>query len=381
MIQPPRLAPEGDSNACRCSQTSSPPPPIDEGDGGKRIKEIEKKADEKLAVDLLKVPPQDRKEPWYEDLKGVIRRQSARGAIEPLVFFPDQLFGFFTILFKRIFNGTFGWEPGQTEAYVIGHVVGKWLSTDGFGTLDFEVTSKGELKIQDADGNWHDRILGDEGYSVKIRIEVVPKVLDVLGGYKILPEPCSWVRVQGKLMWDRDGHFEVHPGKKGDIGPSVPYDEKIHGPKVYPPDHDKKMEPRGRDRAEDARDAARDRLALVASEAAAAGRTILVFREASVSAGGKLESEPFEVGVGNTVKFKFVVVNSSGSVGLIASILGSNGPDNWSEITTDVITTIGYTDLPSLTAFSFRYVKLKLIEIASAVEVLGDAVCEISGNP
>ncbi|MCE9581636.1 MAG: hypothetical protein K8T20_03870 [Planctomycetes bacterium] len=165
------------------------------------------------AADLLKVAPEKRDEDWYKKIKWLLRHLKPEG----LAAWKDLL-GFLSIWFKLIAPGKYGWVDGGEEVEVVGHVTDVHRSTDGFISLDIDITGDGSITFSPLDPiKKHDGVLRNGSDHAYVRIEINPKssfATDYLGE---VPKICQWVRIRGPFKFDRDGHYEVHPKSHKDI--------------------------------------------------------------------------------------------------------------------------------------------------------------------
>jgi hypothetical protein len=102
---------------------------------------------------------------------------------------------FLLTIFKR--GGIQGWHDYSTEAEMEGVVIQGAHSTDGMETVDFHID---HLKLDGAE-----QAGARDGF---IRVEIFPCAFDRA------PRPHCSYRVQGRLRWDGDGWFEIHPLSK-----------------------------------------------------------------------------------------------------------------------------------------------------------------------
>jgi hypothetical protein len=104
--------------------------------------------------------------------------------------------GFFTTPFKNV--GIFGWTDYGFKAEAIGNVVQSRLSSDRFFTVDVALK---RLRID------HTPI--PQVYGRFMRAEVYQGNTPVPANIRTLRSPL--VSIRGKLVWDGDGHLEIHP--------------------------------------------------------------------------------------------------------------------------------------------------------------------------
>ncbi len=165
------------------------------------------------AVKLLDTEPKDRDDAWYRKIKWLLRRLKP----EALASWKDLL-GFVSIWFKLLAPGKYGWIESGEDAVVVGHVTDVHRSTDGFISLDIDITGNGSITFSPDDPiRKHDGVLRSEDDHAYVRIEINPKssfATDYLGE---VPKVCQWVEIRGPVLFDRDGHFEIHPRSPKDI--------------------------------------------------------------------------------------------------------------------------------------------------------------------
>ena len=120
---------------------------------------------------------------------------------EKPVGFVAAITGCFTTPFKNV--GVFGWTDYGYNVEAIGKVIQARLSTDRFFTVDLMLK---QLRV---------------GYALLpkmschfIRAEVYQGNTPVPKNIRNLPAPM--VLIKGKLVWDGDGHVEIHPEQAGD---------------------------------------------------------------------------------------------------------------------------------------------------------------------
>jgi hypothetical protein len=109
--------------------------------------------------------------------------------------------GCVTSPFKNI--GIFGWTDYGYEAEAVGKVIQARLSTDRFFTVDLMLK---QIRVGDA-------LLPEMGCRF-IRAEVYQGNTPVPKNVRQMSAPIVWIR--GKLVWDGDGHVEIHPEHAGD---------------------------------------------------------------------------------------------------------------------------------------------------------------------
>lgn len=114
----------------------------------------------------------------------------------------SRALGFLTTPIKNL--GIFGWIDLDRRATVTGEVVQAARSTDGYRTLDLRI---GELEV------------GGERVAVPgrryMRCEVCERMAGIGRGEG--PTTGDVARVAGELVWDEDGHLEIHPLGPGDV--------------------------------------------------------------------------------------------------------------------------------------------------------------------
>lgn len=110
--------------------------------------------------------------------------------------------GFLTTPFKNL--GIFGWADIYPRAEIIGCVVQQALSTDRLQTLDIRVRSFA--------------VAGEEVRPTQPRF--IRAEMCRVTHQERTPAPMSTdrqVKIAGKLVWDGDGFFEIHPGLCGSV--------------------------------------------------------------------------------------------------------------------------------------------------------------------
>ena len=110
--------------------------------------------------------------------------------------------GFVTTPFKCI--GIFGWTDYHMQAEAYGEVVYDRLSSDRLFTVD--------MKLEKLLVNGHQLDLSKEYF---IRVEVYLGKVKVSRADRCLKHPRIMVR--GRLVWDGDGHLEIHPENDQDF--------------------------------------------------------------------------------------------------------------------------------------------------------------------
>ena len=104
--------------------------------------------------------------------------------------------GFLTTPLKNA--GLFGWKNYCMTADAVGEVVQARVSSDRFFTVDIAVARMRVSNVNLA--------LEEQKY---VRLEVYLGWIPVPKNLRDLPHPR--VRVRGRLVWDGDGHLEIHP--------------------------------------------------------------------------------------------------------------------------------------------------------------------------
>jgi hypothetical protein len=110
--------------------------------------------------------------------------------------------GLVTTPFKAL--GLFGWTDYHVSAIASGSVVAAAISTDRFFTVDLHLT---RLQI----GNERVALRGDEFLRAEIFLGWIRLAS---ADHRILGEN---VTVSGELVWDGDGHLEIHPRNRADL--------------------------------------------------------------------------------------------------------------------------------------------------------------------
>jgi hypothetical protein len=163
-------------------------------------------------------------------MKKAIGRQIPKDNMDPLgQYFAAQLTAF---KYWLVTSRWFGWIETNLHMLVSGHVVRQWGSTDGFITIDLDVTAwmiqhrtwfermwdkchklpplQGEIfwgRLAKAAQEDFDKLRAEFG-NIYIRLEVHEK-----GPVSVTPYTgvCSMVTAYGSIKYDRDGFFECHP--------------------------------------------------------------------------------------------------------------------------------------------------------------------------
>jgi hypothetical protein len=109
--------------------------------------------------------------------------------------------------------GIQGWKDYGLNAAARGVVVQHRISSDGLMTVDLRLLSLAVDQVAIP-------ILGPR----YIRLEIYLGKVSV--NRSLLRQPGTIIRADGKLVWDTDGWFEIHPQKSGDVRP----DPAVHQP-------------------------------------------------------------------------------------------------------------------------------------------------------
>lgn len=100
--------------------------------------------------------------------------------------------------------GVQGWKDYHLHAAARGHVVQHEVSANGFRTVDLRLKT---LTVDNVPVHWRGvRFMRVEIFLGKVSVD--PAILDDMN--RIL---C----VEGKLVWDEDGWFEIHPQQSRDV--------------------------------------------------------------------------------------------------------------------------------------------------------------------
>jgi hypothetical protein len=100
--------------------------------------------------------------------------------------------------------GIQGWKDFHMHARARGHVMQHEVGSNGFRTVDLRLKS---LTVDNVRIHWKGtRYMRVEIYLGKVQVE--PAILD---------DTNALLRIEGKLVWDEDGWFEIHPESTGDI--------------------------------------------------------------------------------------------------------------------------------------------------------------------
>ena len=124
--------------------------------------------------------------------------------------FPDRAAEVGVTPFKAM--GVQGWKDFNMHARARGHVMQHEVSSNGFRTVDLRLKS---LTVDNVRVHWKGtRYMRVEIYLGKVTVD--PTILD---------DTNALLRVDGKLVWDEDGWFEIHPESTGDVRlePSHPW--------------------------------------------------------------------------------------------------------------------------------------------------------------
>ena len=124
--------------------------------------------------------------------------------------FPDRAAEVGVTPFKAM--GVQGWKDFNMHARARGHVMQHEVSSNGFRTVDLRLKS---LTVDNVRVHWKGtRYMRVEIYLGKVTVD--PTILD---------DTNALLRVEGKLVWDEDDWFEIHPESTGDVRlePSHPW--------------------------------------------------------------------------------------------------------------------------------------------------------------
>lgn len=116
--------------------------------------------------------------------------------------FPDRAAEVGVTPFKAM--GVQGWKDFHLHASARGHVMQHEVSSNGYRTVDLRLES---LRLNKVRVHWK----GTRYMRVEIflgKVEVDPAILD---------KTNALLHVEGKLVWDEDGWFEIHPQHTGDV--------------------------------------------------------------------------------------------------------------------------------------------------------------------
>jgi len=102
--------------------------------------------------------------------------------------------------------GVQGWTDFHVTAEAHGRVLYHHTSDDGFTTVDLKLNS---LKV-------NDMVVPLPKYRF-IRSEIFRGWVDM--DKSLLKDKDTAIGIHGKLVWDNDGWFEIHPQKKDDVWP------------------------------------------------------------------------------------------------------------------------------------------------------------------
>ena len=116
--------------------------------------------------------------------------------------FPDRAGEVGVTPFKAM--GVQGWKDFHLHASARGHVIQHEVSSNGYRTVDMRLES---LRLNKVHVHWK----GTRYMRVEIflgKVQVDPAILDITN---------ALLHVEGKLVWDEDGWFEIHPERTGDV--------------------------------------------------------------------------------------------------------------------------------------------------------------------
>jgi len=121
--------------------------------------------------------------------------------------FPDRAAEVGVTPFKAI--GIQGWKDFHMHARARGHVRQHEVSSNGFRTVDLQLKS---LTVDNVRVHWKGtRYMRVEIFLGKVTVD--PAILD---------DTNALLHVEGKLVWDEDGWFEIHPESTGDVRQEPP---------------------------------------------------------------------------------------------------------------------------------------------------------------
>jgi len=116
--------------------------------------------------------------------------------------FPDRAAAVGVTPFKAM--GVQGWKDFHMHARARGHVMQHEVSSNGYRTVDLRLKS---LTVDKVRVHWKGtRFMRVEIFLGKITVD--PAILD---------HTNALLCVEGKLVWDEDGWFEIHPESSGDV--------------------------------------------------------------------------------------------------------------------------------------------------------------------
>lgn len=105
-----------------------------------------------------------------------------------------------------------------------------------------------------------------------------------------------------------------------------------------------------------------------------------ILGDVTLGANATFESDAVEVIVGKTVQAGVIVMASSGTFQIVVELRGSNEKGNWTGLTTDVVSSIGYTALTQISDFGYSFLSIKLIQQTGSTVVLGGGTCVVSDD-
>ena len=112
--------------------------------------------------------------------------------------------------------GIQGWKDYHMHAKATGVVIQHELSSNGFMTTDIRLQT---LTLNRVPIHWHGtRYMRFEIFLGKVSVDKT-----------IHDETNELIVGQGKLVWDSDGWFEIHPQKTGDVQPVPPLPHEANG--------------------------------------------------------------------------------------------------------------------------------------------------------
>ena len=121
--------------------------------------------------------------------------------------FPDRAAEVGVTPFKAM--GVQGWKDFHLHARARGQVMQHEVSSSGYRTVDLRLKS---LSVDNVRVHWKGtRYMRVEIYLGKVAVD--PAILD---------NTNALLHVEGKLVWDEDGWFEIHPQRTGDVRPEPP---------------------------------------------------------------------------------------------------------------------------------------------------------------
>jgi hypothetical protein len=116
--------------------------------------------------------------------------------------FPERAAGIGVTPFKAM--GVQGWTDYHLHARARGHVVQHEVSSSGFRTVDLQLIS---LTVDRVSIHWK----GTRFMRVEIFLGKVPEPSALFDNTNAV------LFVEGKLVWDEDGWFEIHPQRSRDV--------------------------------------------------------------------------------------------------------------------------------------------------------------------